>query len=1713
MAAISLAIDYDTTKLRALCTGSGAAVSCVTNLNPAIASGFLSNVTLFPNLVPNPPYNATTRRQFRAAWFNLSPVSFSGTMFNLRFVVLAGGSADIKWDLSTPGNCEYADEFADVISNTEWNNGTYSLASGCCVAPAASITPAGPISFCQGGSVTLNANTGSGLSYQWNNNGSPITGATNASYVASASGSYTVVVSSSPNCSSASSPLEVLVKNHSSASITQSICQGQSFTFGSQVLTSAGTYTRTIPSANGCDSVITLNLMVLPVATNSISASICDGQSFVCGTQSFSTAGTYTIILQAANRCDSIITLTLDILPNSTASITQSICEGQSFTFGSQVLTSAGTYTRTIPSANGCDSVITLSLTLRSNSTGFITQSICEGQSFTFGSQVLTSAGTYTRTIPSANGCDSVITLTLTVKPNSSALISAELCQGQTYSFGSQSLTSAGTYTRTIPAANGCDSVITLTLNIIQTVLVTNQPSNRTINLYDSTTFDAQALNALSYAWQISLDNGITYTNILNDNFHSGANTSILLVRALTLSRNGSLYRCIISNSCGSVTTNPRTLNIITPPSIVLYMDDASSCLNNPNSTISIPVRCINFNQVAALNGRIFMPAGAQFIGLNQINPLLTGFAHAFLTSNTLSFSWYRTMGRTLADSSILFTINLTYSGNQNSILSWVNNTLFAFNEFNSPLPINGLYGNLISREPPQVNAGNDITICNGSTLILSATGNASSYLWSTGQTGQSITINPSATAIFSVTGFNEFGCTSIDTVQVSVNNGTQVQISGPDTLTYCIGSPGIQLNASGATSYAWYPSQGLNSPNTPNPIIQPTISTTYKVIGTDLNGCNSTDSVFVMVNTPLQINLNIPNTICFNSNPVTINASISGGTFSGNGVIGNLFDPAAAGVGSHTITYNLVNAQTGCTSIASTNIEVLSIPNGSASADQTICPGQQILLTASGGTSYLWSNGQTSNSISVQPQTTTSYTVTISNTSGCQITDTVVVMVLPSQQLQILGNTSLCRGSSTSLVVSGAATYQWSPTIGINDPLSANPIFSPINSTLYTVFATTTDGCTIRDSVFITVHELPYADAGPDVIHCGNPTTLAASAPTGSTFLWNNGMTTSSISVNPNNTTVYSVIVSNSNGCTFVDSVIVYVPMAFAGSNSNICQGGNTQLSATLFGVPSGLNNLQYAWSPNQGLSGANSANPVANPLTSTVYTVTITEPRTGCMFSSSVAVQVLATPIVSLGQNLALAPNTTIPISGGVTNSNNYTTFSWSLIGTPAGTLAPGIGPNAAFTSFPSPQLVSQLIVLNATNSNGCSSSDTLILTIDPSLGGSLITGNINYANQSAVTINEGSVTLRGPNGGIKNSIIGPSGTYLISNVLDSIYTLQANISKIEGGITVADAQIINDHVINTLQLSGIFLSAADVTGDNQILSNDAQQTAKKAAGLPISNSFDQGSGPGNWYTKTDTISVSGSGIIRNLSVISYGDVNGSYSPIMRSGSTVTLLENLNQSIIILGENLIEVSVKVEENLELGSFQLSLKLPSNVKLKEVKTKYDNKNLYYFYDYMSQSLKVLWFKNEINSKAFLAHSELFSLVLEKSNAQSISENEISLLNYQEFNDQNAKIIPSVRISIPNIGPIENPMKANLYPNPNAGKFRVQYSQEIKDLDHIIISDLQGKLIKEIQPRLFDIINKHTIEYTIDDLSEGFYHFKTIFLNGQSVTNKLNISK
>ncbi len=142
------------------------------------------------------------------------------------------------------------------------------------------------------------------------------------------------------------------------------ICDGDSYIFGSQTLTTAGDYTEIFTSVDGCDSTVVFTLTVNPVYNEVDNAAICDGESFIFGTQTLIAAGDYTEIFTSVNGCDSIVILTLTVNPVYNEVATATIYVGDSYVFGTQTLTIAGDYTEVFTSVNSCDSTVVLTLTV-----------------------------------------------------------------------------------------------------------------------------------------------------------------------------------------------------------------------------------------------------------------------------------------------------------------------------------------------------------------------------------------------------------------------------------------------------------------------------------------------------------------------------------------------------------------------------------------------------------------------------------------------------------------------------------------------------------------------------------------------------------------------------------------------------------------------------------------------------------------------------------------------------------------------------------------------------------------------------------------------------------------------------------------------------------------------------------------------------------------------------------------------------------------------------------------------------------------------------------------------------------------------------------------------------------------------------------------------------------------------------------------------------
>ena len=262
----------------------------------------------------------------------------------------------------------------------------------------------------------------------------------------------------------------VTAKLEISKTIEASICEGESYLFGTQSPSVPGNYIETFTSVSGKDSTVLLILAVNPVYNEAKTVTICDSElPYSFGDQSLTLAGTYTETFTSIAGCDSIVALTLNINPVYNETKTVTICESElPYSFGDQSLTLAGTYTETFMSIAGCDSIVALTLNVNPVYNETKTATVCDSElPYSFGDQSLSLAGTYTETFTSIAGCDSIVALTLNVNPVFNESKTVTICDSELpYSFGDHSLTLAGTYTETFTSIAGCDSIVALTLNV-----------------------------------------------------------------------------------------------------------------------------------------------------------------------------------------------------------------------------------------------------------------------------------------------------------------------------------------------------------------------------------------------------------------------------------------------------------------------------------------------------------------------------------------------------------------------------------------------------------------------------------------------------------------------------------------------------------------------------------------------------------------------------------------------------------------------------------------------------------------------------------------------------------------------------------------------------------------------------------------------------------------------------------------------------------------------------------------------------------------------------------------------------------------------------------------------------------------------------------------------------------------------------------------------
>ena len=262
---------------------------------------------------------------------------------------------------------------------------------------------------------------------------------------------------------------------------TTTVCAGDSVLIAGEFFHAGrlqDTLTLPIPAANGCDSLLAVDVTLLPTAMSAFTGEICTGDSILVGGQYFSAPRLSGLVLlpgAAANGCDSTIQVTISVATVLAGQIDPVLCPGGTLLVGDSLLTAAGTYAIVLPGAatGGCDSLVNVNLSFYPVATGNVNPLLCPGDSITIGGQTfsaLNPAGTVTLPNAAANGCDSLLNVQVAFLPAATGTFTGDACLGESLTIGNQTFTAtnnSGVVVLPNAAANGCDSTVVVTLNFL----------------------------------------------------------------------------------------------------------------------------------------------------------------------------------------------------------------------------------------------------------------------------------------------------------------------------------------------------------------------------------------------------------------------------------------------------------------------------------------------------------------------------------------------------------------------------------------------------------------------------------------------------------------------------------------------------------------------------------------------------------------------------------------------------------------------------------------------------------------------------------------------------------------------------------------------------------------------------------------------------------------------------------------------------------------------------------------------------------------------------------------------------------------------------------------------------------------------------------------------------------------------------------------------
>ncbi len=1003
-------------------------------------------------------------------------------------------------------------------------------------------------------------------------------------------------------------------------------------------------------SAFGYISLIDINYSKPCIVTNSTTdVAVCKSQlPYTWNNINYTTAGTFTKYLINANGCDSIATLNLVVNDSSSSVTNASTCKSfGSFIWNGNSYNETGVYSVTLSNANGCDSIVTLNLVVNDSTASTTNASICVNQiPYVWNGNNYNISGIYSLTLANVNGCDSIASLDLIVNDLSESNTNITICNNQTpYVWNGNSYDISGTYSVTLSNANGCDSITSLNITINDTsssITDATICANQTPYVWNGNNYNNSGIYSVTLTSENGCDSIASLNLVVNELSESVDNISICTNQTPYV-WNGNNYN--ISGAYSVTLVNDNGCDSVA--SLNLIINDSSSSVSN----ISI---CTNQTPYV-WNGNNYTISGTYSVTLSNANGC-DSIASLNLTINNTSSS--------ITEATICANQTPYVWNNNNYNISGVYSvTLVNANDCDSVATLNLVVNDLSE-------SVDNISICT----------NQTPYVWNEN--------NYSTSGVYSVTLVNANGCDSVANLNLTINNTT----SSITNIIIC-------------TNQAPYVWNGNNYNN----------SGSYSVTRTNANGCDSIATLNLTINALPIVSAGTYNNVSVLVSSLPLIGSPVGGTFSGASVLNNTFRPSVAGSGTFNVTYTYTNPVTGCTNTATTtitvtcNFTVAATITGSTNACLNTTPGDSAVysITTTDATTYTWSvsnattmrisNIKTNNSVKILYTTAfTTGTVTV-NIRGCNGTTIAKTLNITKSAPAAPVTTAGSRCGSGSILLSAAlvsgTTINWysAATAGTLLATATNNFNTPSITANTTYYAQAITGICLsatRKAAIATINVLPnVVTTLSNATKCKTDTaSITATATAGLTIDWYADSTTSIVLksgtatginklITPllSATTLYWAVQRNlTTGCRSSQrkrvTVFVYVaPAAPAATGAKRCGTGTVVLNATLPVNPSGT----VAWYnvATGGTSVSTTANYTTNSIsTNTTYYVESKTTSTGCasLMRTPVLATINALPAVPVAIAGTGCTGSRITIGGTVSAGQTIDWYSAASAGT---------------------------------------------------------------------------------------------------------------------------------------------------------------------------------------------------------------------------------------------------------------------------------------------------------------------------------------------------------------------------------------------------------------------------------------------------------------